>query len=289
MVARRSPQTERVIGILNHLAADESGEGITLSEIAPRLGVSKAACYPMLEALVEAGYLSRHATRKTFNLGPALVAIGMAASRRNPQRERARQAMVRLSERLDLSAWLYGADGTHLRVIDQAWRSRKVSPILHVGERFSFRPPNGTALMAWASPRQVKLWLDSANFSDTIASAYIDLLAAVRQRGYAVALEQKPVEDLRVIVRDLANATTPSERAGLLERFDTEGDGRASVIVDPDPDETYLVKAIDAPIFDDERLPSLAVGVINLPPLSGRRINELARAVSAAALEASIA
>ncbi|MCU1346544.1 MAG: putative transcriptional regulator, partial [Acidimicrobiia bacterium] len=65
VVARRSPQTERIVGLINYLTVDEVGHGVTLSELARRLGVSKATCYPMLEALTEAGFVIRHPARKT--------------------------------------------------------------------------------------------------------------------------------------------------------------------------------------------------------------------------------
>ena len=74
---RPSPQTDRVVTLLNILAADPSA-GLSIAEIARRLGINKATCYPMLAALQDAGWLVRHPVRRTFHLGPALVPLGLS-------------------------------------------------------------------------------------------------------------------------------------------------------------------------------------------------------------------
>jgi DNA-binding IclR family transcriptional regulator len=131
-MARPSPQTDRIVAVINFLAVDSAG-GATLSEIARRLRVSKATCYPMLAALTDTGFLSRHPTRKTFHLGPALIAAGRAAAERNPLLAEAREAMIQLGDDLELTAWLLSAGDLHLRVVDQAWHSRRVTPYMRVG------------------------------------------------------------------------------------------------------------------------------------------------------------
>jgi DNA-binding IclR family transcriptional regulator len=277
MVARRSPQTERVIAVLNLLTVDSSGEGVTLSEIARRLGLSKATCYPMLEALVDAGFLSRHPARKTFHLGPALVAVGAAAARRNPRRERASEAMIRLGHQLGLTCWLYAPDGAHLRVIDQAWHSRKTNPILRVGEHFDFRPPTGAVIVAWGGQQSVEEWLDRGAVVGEMRDSYLARLQQVRDRGYAISLEQMAIDELRSAVAHLANATTLAERSRLFDLLVEQHYGTpTSILTDVDPDATYSVQSIDAPIFDEGGEVSMALGLTNLPMLTGRRIEELA-------------
>src|SRR2546429_7688617 len=72
-VARPSPQTDRLITLVDLLTA-RPHDGLTLSEIARRLGVTPATCHPMLASLTQAGWLMRHPTRRTYRLGPAIIA-----------------------------------------------------------------------------------------------------------------------------------------------------------------------------------------------------------------------
>ncbi|WP_236795461.1 IclR family transcriptional regulator [Amycolatopsis sp. GM8] len=284
MVARRSPQTERIVGLINFLSVDDSGHGVLLSELARRLGVSMATCYPMLEALIDAGFLVRHPTRKTFHLGPALISAGAAAAKQDPQRALAREAMIRLGEELDLSVWLYSKEDGHFRIIDQAWHSRAISPIMRVGERFACRPPGGAAMLAWMRERHVERWLDQASLDAAERAAYYERLTAVREAGYAVALDHFPVDLLRTLVFQLTNAAVPAERSRIVEQLAAGRlRGSDSILTEPEPDEHYSVQSIDAPIFDGSGAPMFVLGLVNLPRLSGTRITELARCVKNAA------
>lgn len=79
-MARPSPQTERLVSLVDAIAA-RPDEGLTLSEIARHLAVTPATCHPMLVSLAELGWLVRHPVRRTYRLGPALIAVGRAAAR----------------------------------------------------------------------------------------------------------------------------------------------------------------------------------------------------------------
>ena len=51
MAPRPSPQTERVVNLFEHLAADAS-RGLTLAEVSRHLSVHKASCHSMLSELL---------------------------------------------------------------------------------------------------------------------------------------------------------------------------------------------------------------------------------------------
>ena len=57
-MARPSPQTNRVVALVEILAA-RPNEALTLAEVTRRLGVNKSTCYSMLQALTEVGWLLR--------------------------------------------------------------------------------------------------------------------------------------------------------------------------------------------------------------------------------------
>jgi DNA-binding IclR family transcriptional regulator len=284
VVTRRSPQTERIIDLINLLTVDPSGQGVTISELARRLGVSKATCYPMLEALTSAGFLIRNASRKTYHLGPALIAAGNAASRRAPTLELAREAMLWLGLELQRSAWLYQVDGTHLRVIDQAWQPRDGTPPIRVGEQYAAIPPRGAAFVAWATPKQIESWLDRASVSPEERVRYLAQLATIRADGYAVTLQETPVDQLRELAAQLANAPGPVERSQLVDRMAPQlAMGPGALLCAPTHDRQYSVNSIDAPIFTGSGEITLALGLTNLSSISGREIIELAEQVKKSA------
>jgi DNA-binding IclR family transcriptional regulator len=95
-VARPSPQTNRVVALVEILAA-RPNEALTLADVTRRLGVNKSTCYSMLQALTEVGWLLRDPFHKTYRLGPALVAVGRAASSGFPALDFVRPAMIELS------------------------------------------------------------------------------------------------------------------------------------------------------------------------------------------------
>ncbi|MDQ1374283.1 MAG: hypothetical protein QOJ09_1621, partial [Actinomycetota bacterium] len=82
----------RAIGVLDFLAA-HPGEGFTLSELARRLDLNKATAHALLATLTDAGYLLRHPTRLTFQLGPALIALGASAQGQFEAADFAREEM----------------------------------------------------------------------------------------------------------------------------------------------------------------------------------------------------
>ena len=64
MTPRPAPGAERVVAVLNFLAAHPD-ESFTLSELSRRLDLNKATCHALLMTLTQAGYLLRHPTRRS--------------------------------------------------------------------------------------------------------------------------------------------------------------------------------------------------------------------------------
>ena len=85
---RPSPQTDRVVAVLNLLGHET--DGLTGADIARRVGANRASSVHMLAALEGAGFVTRGALDRRYRLGPALVELGSAAARSYPGLEAAR-------------------------------------------------------------------------------------------------------------------------------------------------------------------------------------------------------
>lgn len=258
-MTRPSPQTDRIVTLVN-LLVTHPDEGFTLSEIARRLGVSKATCSPMLTALTSAGFLVRHPARKTYRLGPALIAAGQAAAAGFPALEAARPVLIELSEELGVIAMAVAPAGDRLRLVDLAWDPRRHAPTLRVGQELPFRPPWGSVFVASAGTEDVARWAARADDPGLTAEHFAHVLAVTRQRGYAVELQATPRGQVRELAQALAGTVSERDRERLLERLLVEvADRDQPLLAWPESGAEYNVGAIDAPVFDDQGVVALAL------------------------------
>ncbi len=277
---RPSPQTDRVVALINLLVA-HPGEGFTLSEIARRLRLNKATCLPMLAALTGAGFLIRHPTRRTYRLGPALIAAGQTAAAGFPALEAARPALLEVSEELGLTCLAVAPAGDHLLLVDQAWDPRRDVPHLRVGQELPFRAPWGSIFVAWSPADEVTAWAARAGAP---GERYADALAAVRQRGYSVELQAAPADRLRAIVAALADTVDGGDRQALAARLLQELGGEHETLLSRlEPEHRYTIGSVAAPVFDGQGRVVLGLSLVGFPEaLTGAALAETGRRLSAA-------
>jgi len=289
-VSRPSPQTDRIVTVINLLAAHPE-EGFTLSEIARRLGVGKATCSPMLVALTSAGFLVRHPTRKTYRLGPALITAGQAAAAGFPALEIARPVLVDLSNELGVVAMAVARAGDQLQLVDLAWDHRRHTPTLRVGQELPFRAPWGSVFVATAgSPgTAVDGWLARAGITGADADAYREALAHTAARGYAVELQASSGGQVRALAEALATAVSERDREQLVDRLLAEvTDREQPLLAAVADDRTYTVGAIDAAVVDLDGMPILALSASAFgTPLARQQIEHVGGIVRAAAAAVS--
>lgn len=77
----RAPAVARAATILRLLAGGGSGLGV--SDIARKVGIVPSSCYHVLRALTDEGLLAFNVDRKTYRMGPGLVALAREALRAN--------------------------------------------------------------------------------------------------------------------------------------------------------------------------------------------------------------
>jgi DNA-binding IclR family transcriptional regulator len=283
-VARPSPQTERLVDVLEVLA-DTGTAGRSLAELSRHLGVDKATCLPMLQELTRVGWLFRHPRRKTFHLGPRLVAIGKAAETAIDTVDLAREALHDLAETSGAPCLVIahsGAELTVAAVITPKGHAQRRALGLRAGDRIALRPPLGAVLVAW-SPPDVERWLNR-RFSDpsdqTQRNRYAETLELVRQRGYAV--EEFPPAPLSLgeLLEALVGSEYGSRRANHLVE-DQISRLRDDVLIGPLTREEYWPISINSPVFDRDGRATLAMCVVDLRgPVSTSRVAELGDAVA---------
>jgi DNA-binding IclR family transcriptional regulator len=280
-VPRPSPQTDRVVTLLNLLAANPAS-GLSIAEIARRLGINKATCYPMLAALQDAGWLVRHPARRTFHLGPALVPVGRAAASSLPTGELVHAVLVDLAIDLGLVFVAIAAAGDHLVVIDQAWPPSQPMPVLRPGLRLPLRPPWGAVFVAWGSDEVIDEWL--ARGSEH-GARWHSVLAGIREMGGVVEVDESLADRVRDRTDTLRPTASREELQSVVERLVEElSHQRDPVVAVIDDDRSYPVSSINAPVIGPGGDVTLAIATMGFPGvLPGREIRRILERVKEAA------
>jgi len=272
-MARRSPQTDRVIALVE-LLTDHPGEGFTLAEVTRRLGVNKSTCHSILTTLLEAGWLLRDPHRKTYRLGPSLANVARSAAVGFPALEFARPEMVTISRELGVHCVALEVGDDHVTVVDQVRDVRASGAPLQYGD-IPLRPPFGAAAVAWGGPERADGWL--AHAAPEARDGYRRALAAIRRRGFVV---EAPGTRLHDVVAHLGAAGRPlAELADQLARELDEGALPARI----QATRRYLVSSVNAPVFDPDGRVVLILAVLGLPGvLTGREVNAVGQRVTRA-------
>jgi DNA-binding IclR family transcriptional regulator len=242
---RTSPPTDRVVATIS-LLAERPDATLSLAELTRRLGVNKSTGHAILTSLAAAGWVLRDPTRKTYRLGPAMVALGRQAGASFPALDFARPALVDLSHRFAASCAALGVSDDEVTVLDQVADPRAGPDPFRVGASFPLRPPLGAAVVAWAPASVRDEWLGHVP-ADTRLH-YTDALTATHDRGFAVEIAAAPVARVRELAGMLGDDT--SARAALEHLADELAAHEEFLAVDLDADREYAVNVVNAPVFD---------------------------------------
>jgi DNA-binding IclR family transcriptional regulator len=273
-MARPAPAVDRIVALLDFLAEHPDDE-YSLSELARRLELNKATAHSMLAALTDAGYLLRNPVAKTFALGPALVAIGNAASARQLEIvEFARDEMRSLADELGVQCTASAVFGTEIVILA---RSGDVPPFIatvRVGDRLPYVPPLGTVFVAWSSTEEIDAWLRRVGPSatDVELARYRRAVETVRRRGYSLGLEADARVRLGRALAEHEPAVTP-KILGLIEDLGHE----EYILLELEHSASYRLSMVAAPVFGVDGSVALALTLIGFAdPLGAAQLTRYA-------------
>lgn len=279
-MARRSPAIERSVAVLNHLASNPY-EQFTLSELSRELDLNKATAHALLATLVDAAYVIRDPSDKTYSLGPALIAVGNAARITNPAARLAERPMAELSEEFDLECVASAAIGDEIVILATSGTRRPLGINIQPGQRLPLVPPLGTVFVAWAGDDEIDRWLGNLgpDAPEEDLDRYRQALETVRARGYSVGLggdeQQRLVESLQDPAGRRRRPSAPGEEYALVELAETAN---------------YRVNHIGSPVFDQRGEVVLALFLIGFQgQIPAREVPRYADRLREAAAEVTTA
>jgi DNA-binding IclR family transcriptional regulator len=209
---RLSPAAERVMSILTFLGRHPD-ERFTMSALARELKMNKATAHTLLLTLTARGFLLRHPTDKTYRLGPALVALGESAVL--DEREAADFAhaeMRQISEERGMMCYIGAAVGEEILILSRTDPHNRIRGYPRPGQRLPYAAPVGAIFIAWSPRAAVQDWL-SRGGPKALANAdyYLDALAGIRERGFAVNLLPVPGSEFAASIAVEADFPHPSQ------------------------------------------------------------------------------
>jgi DNA-binding IclR family transcriptional regulator len=179
-----SPPTDRVVAVLEFLAANP--RGVSASGAARALRLNGSTCAVLLASLERARWVER-AADKTYQLGDGLLSVVDAMRTRFPLLGAGEAVLRQLSEELGCACVLTRILTSHILVIATS-RGEELGNASGTDRRFPIDPPYGSVAVAWRSADEIERWLDlpATPLARAERARYRRFLADVRERGYAV-------------------------------------------------------------------------------------------------------
>jgi DNA-binding IclR family transcriptional regulator len=186
---------EKTIVVLRTIAAKPAGIG--LSSLARECGIPKATCHRIIMTLVTEGWLSVDPATKQFRVSLTLLFMLGDVAKRNESFGYTQEILAALALDTQETSGLDELSGSSVIVLTQAIGPFLVSHGQQAVPRMlpAWRTSSGKALLAWTDPGIVRR--DFQNDPDLARTnlypdfeAFVDELAATRERGYSFAIDE---------------------------------------------------------------------------------------------------
>ncbi|MDZ7882809.1 MAG: helix-turn-helix domain-containing protein [Mycobacterium sp.] len=284
-MARRSPQTERLVEMVEYLAADPHRE-YQLTELARLVNLDAATCHPMLTELTRVGWLVKDRVHKTYRLGPRLIAVGAAAQASLQIATYARPEMARLSAETGVPACLFIPSSDDLVIADLTYPDGEDTRHLplQAGDHIEFGPPLGAVLAAWAGQYTVDTWLRRVAPGPDDPGRTWHILRMIRERRFSVELSPASQAEMRELTDFAIGEVHGSRRAERMIGGQRPVMTPELMLGDIDDAAVYVPLSVSAACFDPGGNPVAALSVLTMAePRTGRELRGLGASVSAAA------
>lgn len=185
---------------------------MTLTEVAGRTGMTRAAARRFLLTLKNLGYV-KNDDGKHFSLEPQVLNLGYAYLSSIPWWEAAQRYMEEVTAAVDESCSAAVLDGTDIVYVARVSTRRIMTVALGIGTRLPAHATSmGRVLLAYQDPAQQDAYLKTAKLEKITeqttvqASALKKILAEVKQQGYCIVDQEleRGVRSIAVPVFDRA-------------------------------------------------------------------------------------
>ncbi len=185
------PSLERALSILEFLAAEPHGRGV--SEIARSLDLPKNSVFRIVTTLHAHGYLYRDPADKTFRVARKLLVLAYSAIDENHLVEESLDVLRQLRDETGETALIGTLGEDRGLVLEQVASNQPVKFLVSIGHAFPLHTAApGKAMVAFLPPDEREAMLEKIEFvrftAQTITSKkrFRAELEEIREKGYAV-------------------------------------------------------------------------------------------------------
>ena len=244
-----SPAVLRAGDVLAQLVQHPS-ESFSVSELARRVGVPRATCDAILQALAVQRLVTRREHDLRYELGPGGIALGDAARIANPALRAANVEAERLARELASCVAVCIRDGDTARVAEVFDFGPIFARRARIGQAIPLVPPFAAVFVAW-SDDDAEGWLAraGATLEPDERDRYRHALHEVRRRGYSCSVIPRRPEFLEAVAT-LASPTASDATLGGREAFLREMMHSGYLAGDLQAETSLRVGQLSAPVFD---------------------------------------
>ena len=280
-----SPPTERVIAVMQLLAADPD-RALSLTHIARTLQISPATTHAILNTLTAHRWAVRNSRTNGYCWGPAMGALTKTAGDRHLH-----VYLQELHETTGVQVFVARRESATLTVVDSIGGSLN-APQLRAGLRLPLVAPFGRDYVAWAGENVQAMWLDGISEpSSALGERLTAVLEEIRRRGFVIERMSREYVRVYAALRALADdgeadAITTRLAAAfadltLVDYLPGELDERRS----------NPIATVSAPVKDCDGVVTMSVTAAPLAELAKTELDDLAAQVrsTAAQIESALA
>lgn len=276
-----SNPTRRVVLVLDYLA-EHPGRFIGLSDLARAVGISKSTLHPIIETLVEVGYLLRDEDSRMVQLGPTLTGVGQAAlGSRARMIDALRPLMDEFAQQLDAHCLISAAFGGWIVPLAVSGNPSRVTTLFRVGARSNpLEPPMGSLFMAGSPMATIQDWIKNAgpDISASEVETALSSVDLVRSQGFAAAVRL----DAKARLEQALDGFLVGEasRSAAVEGLIGEMRRATYLLTDFNDPTLHEIDWIGIPVDDKVSGTRIALVILNLPaPLTGHAVQEVAQSL----------
>ncbi|MCB9374091.1 MAG: hypothetical protein H6518_15190, partial [Microthrixaceae bacterium] len=161
-------------------------------------------------------------------------------------------------------------------ILERVGTARPLTVSVAVGQRVPIAPPFGTAFVAWETADAIERWLarSGSPVTDDERARYDAALAAVRDRGYSVTLDADAhARFTRATSGGDARVASRDDVGALVDELGHQD----YLVIDLDPERSYRVNHVAAPVFDPDGRVSVLLALIGFRgPVTGAEVASFA-------------
>jgi DNA-binding IclR family transcriptional regulator len=281
--SRRSPPTQRVVALLDHVVAHPERR-FGLSELSRALDISKPTCLGIVTTLTATGWLACDPATRTYGVGPALLAAGRLARAAKPGAEVAERHLAALAGRYRATCTASAVVGDEIVVLTGVRPDGSADPAV-TGNRYPFAPPVGLMYVLWDADPAVERWLARPpTLPVTLDRRRLrKIVTECRERGYLVEGLTELGVRLHTLMAGVAAYDLPDEVRGLVgEMVSTLGE-RVYVAAELTGRGRHPTHLLAAPTYDTDGRQDMVLTLYVGEAITAAEIARRGKALTAAA------